>query len=249
MERQVGQEAQHTPATTPTQAQAQAPAQTPKEATRASRSPLKTLRLLLGKPRFLAALWGTLIQALIQTSFDSTLPLLTHDLFGWDSIGAGLVFLPLIIPSFLGPFIGSIGDRYGPKWLATFGFLFATPFLICMRFVSEDKIEHKILLCGLLVGVGISLACVFGPLMAEITWSIEGEEDDSGIGPYAQAYGLYNVAFSGGTLLGPIMGGLVRDSAGWGTVGWSMGLVTFVSAIPQLIWIGGPLNVKFARTT
>lgn len=229
------------------QAQTQTQTQTPNEIVKTSQSPIKTLRLLLRKPRLLAALWGTLVQALIQTSFDSTLPLLCHDVFGWDSIGAGLIFLPIILPSFLSPFIGSIGDRYGPKWLATFGFLFASPFLICMRFVSENKIEHKILLCGLLVGVGIALACVFGPLMAEITWAIQDDEDGSGVGPYAQAYGLYNMAFSGGTLLGPIMGGMIRDSAGWGTVGWSMGLVTFVSAIPQLIWTGGPLNVKFRK--
>ncbi|KAF7541196.1 hypothetical protein G7Z17_g12025 [Cylindrodendrum hubeiense] len=137
------------------------------------------------------------------------------------------------------------GDRYGPKWLATFGFFFATPFLICLRFVSEDTMAHKVMLCGLLVGIGIAMACVFGPLMAEINWAVQGDEDDSGEVPVAQAYGLYNMAFSGGTMLGPIMGGLIRDSAGWGACGWSLGLVSFVSAVPQLIWTGGPLGAKF----
>ncbi|KAM5345495.1 hypothetical protein ACJ41O_011357 [Fusarium nematophilum] len=220
-----------------------------KEETDASRTPIKTLLRLLRQPRFLAALWGTLVQAVIQTSLESTLPLLTHDIFGWDSIGAGLIFLPLIVPSFLGPLIGMIGDRYGPKWLATFGFLFATPFVVCLRFVSEDKIEHKIMLCGLLVGVGITMACIFGPLMAEITWSVEGEDGNSGVGQIAQAYGLYNMAFSGGTLVGPILGGMIRDSAGWGTVGWSLGIVVFVSAVPTLLYTGGPLDVKFQRRT
>lgn len=217
----------------------------PKETSRTSHSPIGTLIKLLRQPRLLAALWGTLVQAIIQTSFDSTLPLLVADLFGWDSIGSGLIFLPVILPSFGSPLVGALCDKYGPKWLATFGFFFATPFLICLRFVSENSMAQKVMLCGLLVGIGIAMACVFGPLMAEINWAVQSDEEDSDEVPVAQAYGLYNMAFSGGTMLGPIMGGLIRDSAGWETVGWSLGLVSFVSAIPQLIWTGGPLGVKF----
>jgi MFS family permease len=210
-----------------------------------SRSPFKTLVKLLRQPRFLAALWGTFVQALINTALESTLPLLTHEIFGWDSIGAGLIFLPLILPSFLGPLVGVIGDRYGPKWLASFGFLFATPFVVCLMFVDENTIQDKILLCGLLVGVGITMACIFGPLMAEITWSVQGEDGTEGAGQIAQAYGLYNMAYSGGSLVGPIMGGFVKDSSGWGTVGWSLGIVVFVSGIPTILYTGGPLKVNF----
>ncbi|KAM0243012.1 hypothetical protein ACHAP5_006973 [Fusarium lateritium] len=210
-----------------------------------SHSPFKTLVKLLRHPRFLAALWGTFVQALINTALESTLPLLTHEIFGWDSIGAGLIFLPLILPSFLGPLVGMVGDRYGPKWLASFGFLFATPFVVCLMFVDENTIQDKILLCGLLVGVGITMACIFGPLMAEITWSVQGEDGTEGAGQIAQAYGLYNMAYSGGSLVGPIMGGFVKDSSGWGTVGWSLGIVVFVSGIPTILYTGGPLKVKF----
>ncbi|RGP80260.1 hypothetical protein FLONG3_1632 [Fusarium longipes] len=213
-----------------------------KEAPDPSRSPIKTLVELLKQPRFLAALWGTFVQALINTALESTLPLLTHEIFDWDSVGAGLIFLPLILPSFLGPVVGMVGDRYGPKWLASFGFLFATPFVVCLMFVDENIIQDKVLLCGLLVGVGITMACIFGPLMAEITWAVQGEDGTEGAGQIAQAYGLYNMAYSGGSLVGPIMGGMVKDSSGWGTVGWSLGIVVFVSGIPTVLYTGGPLN-------
>ncbi|KAL6913140.1 hypothetical protein ACHAPO_005085 [Fusarium lateritium] len=216
-----------------------------KEVPDPSRSPIKTLVKLLKQPRFLAALWGTFVQALINTALESTLPLLTHEIFGWDSIGAGLIFLPLILPSFLGPVVGMIGDRYGPKWLASFGFLFATPFVVCLMFVDKNTIQDKILLCGLLAGVGITMACIFGPLMAEITWAVQGEDGTGGAGQIAQAYGLYNMAYSGGSLVGPIMGGMVKDSSGWGTVGWSLGIVVFVSGIPTFLYTGGPLKHNF----
>lgn len=206
-----------------------------------------TVISLLRKPRFLAALWGTLAHAAILTSFDSTLPLLTSDLFGWNSIGSGLIFLPAVLPSFASPVIGAVCDRYGSKWPATVGFFFATPFLICTRFVTEDTLAHKVMLCGLLFGVGLAITCVFSPLMAEINWAVQSGAEESGVVPVAQAYGLYNMAYSGGTMLGPIMGGLIRDEAGWKTVGWSLGILTFVSAIPQLIWTGGDLGTKFKR--
>lgn len=207
---------------------------------------IKPLLSLLQKPRLLAALWGTLVHSIIQTSFDSTLPLLVESMFHWDSVGAGLVFLPLVLPSFLGPVIGILGDRYGPKWLATGGFLFGTPFLVCLRFVAENNIQDKVMLCGLLVGVGIAIALVFGPLMAEITWSVTGDGTDAeamSVAPYAQAYGLYNMAFSGGALVGPLMGGLIRDAAGWPTVCWVLGLITAVTAVTQLLWVGRPFGL------
>lgn len=202
---------------------------------------------LLRKPRLLAALWGTLVHAILQTSFDSTLPLLVESIFHWDSIGAGLVFLPLVLPTFLSPIVGFLGDKYGPKWLASGGFLLAAPFLICLRFVEENDLRHKIMICGLLFGVGLAIACVFGPLMAEITWSVLGDgesenrEEDLATAPYAQAYGLYNMAFSGGSLVGPILGGFIRDEAGWPTVCWAMGLISAVTAVISVIWVGRPV--------
>lgn len=200
---------------------------------------------LLRKPRLLAALWGTLAHSVLQTSFDSTLPLVVKSIFHWDAIGAGLIFLPIILPSLLGPLVGILGDRYGPKWLATAGFLLAVPFLVCMRFVDENTMAHKVMLCGLLVGVGLAIVLVFGPTMAEITWSVVGDEpagESASVAPYAQAYGLYNMAFSGGAMLGPIIGGLIRDSAGWPTVTWVLALVSGLTAVTQFIWVGPPLK-------
>lgn len=202
---------------------------------------------LLRKPRLLAALWGTLVHSVIQTSLDSTLPLLVETTFHWNSIGAGLIFLPLVLPCALGPLVGMLGDKYGPKWLATVGFFLATPFLVCTRFVEDNSMAHKIMLCGLLVGLGIAIVLVFGPLMAEITWSVVGDENEideeaKSTAPYAQAYGLYNMAFSGGAMVGPILGGMIRDEAGWPTVGWVLGLVAAFTAVTQLIWVGHTLT-------
>jgi MFS family permease len=204
---------------------------------------------LLRNKRLLAALWGTMVHSTLVTSFDSTVPLFVLDTFGWSSLGAGLAFLPIIVPNFASPFIGALSDRYGPKWFAAGGFLLVTPFLICLRFVSENTMAHKVMFFGLLAGAGVGGALIFAPVMAEISWAVEAEEallpperqSEKG-GAYAQAYALFNIAFSGGALAGPLLGGLIRDNAGWGTMVLVLGLSTALTAVTQAIWIGGPLR-------
>jgi MFS family permease len=61
---------------------------------------------LLGSRRLLAAFWGTLVVAALTTAFDSTLPLYVKKIFGWNSLGSGLLFLALLLPSIIGPVIG-----------------------------------------------------------------------------------------------------------------------------------------------
>ncbi|KAI9818889.1 MAG: hypothetical protein M1827_007710 [Pycnora praestabilis] len=204
---------------------------------------------LLRSRRLLAALWGSLVQASLMTSFDSVLPLFVQRIFGWSSTGAGLIFLPLIIPNFSAPLVGMLADKYGPRWLAATGFLLGLPFLVLLRVVTHHTIEQIVLLCALLVLIGFSLTLVMPPLMAEITYVVEAKEKKNpGLfgtsGAYAQAYGLFNCAFAGGTLVGPIWAGFVEAKAGWGTMSWSLGLLSALSAIPAIIWTGGLITKR-----
>lgn len=207
---------------------------------------------LFRKPRLVAALGGNFVLGIVDTSFNSTLPLFVAEKFNWNATGAGLIFLPLQVPSLLGPLVGAATDHWGPKPLVAGGFILTVPFLVCLQFVTENTLAHKSMLCGLLAGVGIARAMVVGPLMAEITWVIgeqaaddDGEEVESNAGgksTIAQAYGLYNMAFSGGSILGPVMAGNIRDASDWGTMCWSLGIIVFVTFVTQAIWIGGPLR-------
>lgn len=61
---------------------------------------------LLGSRRLLAASWGTLVVAALMTAFDSTLTLYVKRIFDWNSLGSGLLFLALLLPSSAGPIVG-----------------------------------------------------------------------------------------------------------------------------------------------
>jgi Major Facilitator Superfamily len=208
---------------------------------------------LLASRRLLAALWGCMVQGAEATALDSVLPLFVQRVFNWDSTGAGLIFLAIIIPTFLAPITGAVSDCYGPRWLTVIGFTIALPFWVCLRFVTENTIQHKVLLSALLVLIGVSLTFIISPLMAEITYVVDAKEKKNPgtfgkTGAYAQAYGLFVMSYASGTLVGPLWGGLVNTTAGWATMTWTLGLLSASGAIPALIWTGGLITRKNATS-
>lgn len=208
---------------------------------------------LLKSRRLLTALWGFIVQGSQMTAFDSVVPLFVERTFHWDSIGAGLIFLAVMVPSFLAPGVGWVSDNYGPRWLCVGGFMSAIPFWILLRLVDHDSLQQKVLLCALLALIGVSLTLVMPPLMAEITYIVEAKERESpgcfgATGAYAQAYGLFVTAFAAGTLIGPVWSGYVEHVAGWGTMAWSLGLFSIFGAIPCLIWTGGLITEVNAKS-
>lgn len=207
-------------------------------------SSLPPILTLLSSRRLLSTLYCTLVQSSLLTAWDAIIPLRVSHLFGWHSLGAGLIFLPLVLPSFLAPFIGAYADRHGPRLPAFLGFLLATPFLVLLLLVSHPGIRQIVLMCALLGLLGFALTMVMTPLMAEITYEVAAQEkaQPGKFGPkgaYAQAYGLFNTAFAGGILVGPLWGGFVTGTAGWGTTCWSLGVWSVVSAVPAVLFTGG----------
>ncbi|PPJ58138.1 hypothetical protein CBER1_02566 [Cercospora berteroae] len=208
---------------------------------------LPPMVFLFGSRRILAALFATTMQSSLLTSFDAILPLFVKNAFQWDSIGAGLVFLPVVLASFLGPVVGTLADKYGPRWLATAGFILSCPFLILLRLVDENSINHKVMLCAFLAFIGIGLTLALVPLMAEMSYAVDAKAKrrPTGFfgknGAYAQAYGLFNMAWAAGSMIGPLLAGLVVEARGWGTAVLILGCVSIVTALPTAIWTGGSI--------
>ncbi|KAK5128520.1 hypothetical protein LTR85_003189 [Meristemomyces frigidus] len=218
---------------------------------RSTKCRLPPVLTLLFSYRFLSALWGVMVQATIYSGFQAVLPLALHHTFGWNSVGGGLIFLPLVVPGLLGPLVGMVSDRFGPRWLATAGLLGLCPSMILLRLVDRDDLAHKVLLCILLALVGCCIALTLEPLIAEITYLGGSHNAGDGyrdvgekIGSYAQAYALFNLAWSVGDTVGPLWAGLVMDAAGWETMTLSLGLLGGLSAIPTALWCGGWLFSK-----
>lgn len=217
------------------------------------RDRLPPVLALLYSRRLLAALFCALIQAALLTSFDSVLTIHAASLFGWTATGAALLFLPIVIPSFLAPAFGWFSDKYGGRYPATLGFLGACPPLICLRFVDENTMKDKVILCALLALTGLFLGLTFPPIMAEISGVVEAKEKGmlvsgrAGFGPgsaYAQAYGLFNMAFAGGCMVGPLLAGFIVEDKGWGVMALVLGILSAITTVPAYLWLGGWLLGK-----
>ena len=208
---------------------------------------------LLFSIRFLSALWGVFVQALITSAFQAVLPLAVHEFFQWGSTNAGLMFIPLAVPAFFGPLVGRASDRMGPRWIATAGFVLLCPALVSLRFVDRNSTGNKILFVILLALTGCGVTLTLEPLMAEITHVTSKKQQESGNkaamhkSELAQAYALFNMAWAAGNTVGPLWGGLLMDSAGWRTLTWSLGLLGGASVVPTVVWCGGSLFRRVAN--
>ena len=193
----------------------------------------------------LVSLVGGLLQSSLNVAFDSTLPLVVNTLFGWEQTGQGLIFITILLPSLLQPVFGAITDRYqqGRRLLAAGGCLLATPAFVLLRLVTRDTLGQKALLCALLVIIGLGMAIAMPAIIAEIGATVADAEknDPQAIKRSAMATGwsLVNAAYAAGCLVGPLFAGLIRNAAGWQTTAWCLGLLSGVTSVFLLLFLGG----------
>lgn len=202
--------------------------------------------ILLKSRRMQATFFASLVAAMILTAFDVTLPLFVGDTFHWSSLGAGLIFLALLCPAFIQPIYGRLVDKHGPRWIAGAGLLICVAPFVCLRFVTQNSIQHKVLLCALLFVIGLGASLVLAATMTEFTIiCTEKERKQPGSmgrgGAFAQSYALFNVSWALGSLIASYWAAGVKEVAGWGTMSWSFALLCGVITIPTCLFVGGSL--------
>ncbi|KAH8892766.1 MFS general substrate transporter [Thozetella sp. PMI_491] len=199
--------------------------------------------------RMFASLTGGLLQSCLNVAFDSTLPFVVEDLFGWSQTGQGLIFITILVPSLLQPVFGMITDRFqqGRRLMSAGGCFLATPAYALLQLVTHDSLEQKVLLCILLVIIGLAMAMAMPAIIAEIGALVEEEKqkDPEGGGKadtIATGWSLVNCTYAAGCMLGPLYSGLIRNSAGWETTTWSLAILSGVTATFLLTCLGGWLG-------
>ncbi|KAL5335390.1 major facilitator superfamily domain-containing protein [Aspergillus crustosus] len=206
-----------------------------------STSPRKTRSMpgmvrLLCSGTLLIVFVATLVLAMAYSSFDTVLPLYVMKTLNLGPMGVGLCFIPLFVPSLLSTLIGSAVDRHGSRKVAFLGFLIDIPTYLLLQLVTRDTTGQKVLLIALLFVAGLAAALKTVSLMVEVSHVVEEmEKKYPGIfgdkGGTAQAYGLFNVAWSGGQVAGPLMAGWLVTWGGWGRMVTVFGVVCGGTAV------------------
>ena len=209
-----------------------------------SNTPRHPVPVLLTTPRLLAALLGDFSQSMILTGLESILPLRIKTMFHYNSMQVALVFLALSFGSFAGPATGKLSDKVGAKIAVCFGFGTAAPLLILLRLVDHDSKAMLALLCSLTLLLGISLNMILTPSWSDASYTVdEIMTNEPGIfgtkGAYAQAFGLMNMAYATGSLVGPLLGGFLVERGGWNDLTLETGIFCAICVVPCLFATGG----------
>lgn len=199
----------------------------------------------LADPRLLTAFLVAFIQALLLGAFDATVPTTAQELFGLDSLQAGLLFLPLgMFDLIVGPLAGWFVDRYGTKPGAVLGYTFLIPVLVLLRLPHEGGKDQILLYSGLLSLCGIGLAVIGAPSIVEAGSVVQKyyEANQGFFGeqaPYAQLYGLNSMVFSLGLTVGPALAGELKQTLGYGNMNVVLAALSFATAMLCFVWLGG----------
>ncbi|KAL5118162.1 hypothetical protein ACEQ8H_003997 [Pleosporales sp. CAS-2024a] len=206
--------------------------------------------LLFRDPGLLTAIWIAFMQASLLGSFDATVPLVASEQFEFDSLKAGLLFLPLGGSDFLlGPVFGWCVDRYGTRAFSVLGFSILVPTLALLRLsvtasITEtlDNARHIALYSGLLAANGVGLSMINSPSIVEAGNIVEkywqANKEVFKEPPYAQLYGVNSMVFSGGLTFGPLLAGHLKDKIGYGNMNAVLAGVCLLTAVVSGMFMG-----------
>ncbi|KAH8594917.1 major facilitator superfamily domain-containing protein [Bisporella sp. PMI_857] len=204
----------------------------------------------LKNPRLLVAMSFTLTQAIVLGTFDATLPTQAQDLYGFDSLQAGVLFAPLIFPNLIcGPLAGRAVDRFGTKPAAVCGMLFLVVTLNLLRIPQADSAGHKeiIKFCIILGLNSIGLSIINVPGIVEASKVAEKyHKANKGLfgeqGPYGQLYAFSSMFYCAGLTIGPLIAGTLRDTIGYGSMNAVVAGLCLLIAVLSFVYIGDKLS-------
>ena len=134
-------------------------------------------KAVLTNPCALTSLACRSVMAMILVSFDTTLPLHSKNVFGWNSARISLMFLLLQIPTiFLSPFSGMLKDKVGTKFPTTAGLFAISIFIWLMGIPGGNSFpsasvgaKGQAIFMTAIVGVGCARTLTTGCGTIELT--------------------------------------------------------------------------------
>ncbi|KAJ5524271.1 Tetracycline resistance protein TetA/multidrug resistance protein MdtG, partial [Penicillium frequentans] len=177
-----------------------------------------------------------LLQTLIitvGTCFNATIPLHVQETFGWGPSKVGLLFSCLSLPGFvLGPFAGWLRDRIGTKYPAVISLIIQAGVLVLLGFAGNERVpwlsaqQHggKVYIASVTaMGALRPLVSGLGPL--ELTDAVK-EHQEKILGIFvpeglSRVFALMETASSIGMMIGPLLGGALRELFGYDYMSWT----------------------------
>ncbi|KAG2200916.1 hypothetical protein INT47_003151 [Mucor saturninus] len=169
-----------------------------------------TMISLLKNWRILSCVLCVTVSASVFAGIEPALPIHLQDNFNASASTIGLIFVAMVIPAFLAPVIGHISDKIGRQAIIATGMVLmavASP-LVALNYSSIYYIIPPLMVFGLSSPVTLT------PILPEMGETVH----EMGGAAYAQVYALYNMAYSIGMFVGPVVAGLIMSASGFETL-------------------------------
>ncbi|KAJ1650536.1 hypothetical protein IWQ61_008687 [Dispira simplex] len=175
--------------------------------------------------RVLAVCLASFGVAAIISGIDPILPLYLQSKFHLSTGLVGVVFIAIVLPNVIAsPLIGWALDRFQPNRLLIVSLGLVLIGATGLPIAVPDELGLHIftlVLLGITVSVGIS------PVTPELLYFMH----EKGCNSYGTVYALFNVAFSIGMFVGPVISGALYDVAGFFNTMLYMSVLMFFLAL------------------
>ncbi|RIA99672.1 major facilitator superfamily domain-containing protein [Glomus cerebriforme] len=147
--------------------------------------------------------FAIIVVASVLAGLEPILPIYLRNEFDADASQIGLIFIAIAIPAFLSPAVGYISYFIGQRKTCGIGLILlgiSTPLI---------SLPNKLLLVALpLLFFGTTYAIVTTPTLPLLAHYVT----QKGGGAYGQIYALWNMAYSIGMFVGPVIAGLLFEA-------------------------------------
>ncbi|KAF8987627.1 hypothetical protein BGZ52_003541 [Haplosporangium bisporale] len=193
---------------------------------------ISTMRLLMSSKRLITALIVSFTQAFLVAAIEPVLPLYLAATFNMTETKIGLTFLAISLPTFISPVAGWFSDKYGGKYMSMAAITLCAIFITVLG-IPDIPLWTVILF---LVGIGGTCATYITPVLGELSAVVRVTGDGDG---FARAFALFNMFFSLGMVVGPLLGALIYQETSmlWTCV--LIGVVTILLLPMVFMYMGG----------
>ncbi|KAL0095354.1 major facilitator superfamily domain-containing protein [Phycomyces blakesleeanus] len=193
-----------------------------------AKKPKVTMWLLLKNWRIMSCLLCVVVSASVFAGIEPALPIHLQLTYNASASTIGLIFVTMVVPAFLAPLIGHLSDKIGRQVISATGMILmavASP-LVALHFESIYMIIPPLMIFGLSSPVTLT------PVLPEMGETVH----DMGGAAYAQVYALYNMAYSIGMFIGPVLAGAVMASSGFETLMLAFGFSLLICSPVMMDW-------------
>ncbi|CAG8595464.1 5804_t:CDS:2 [Acaulospora morrowiae] len=143
-----------------------------------------------------------IVAASVFSGIEPTLPIHLHEKFNADASQIGLVYVSVVVPTFISPLVGYLSYTIGQRNMVGIGMTLTAAASPLIALPNKLWIEAiPLLFFGATYSIAITPTL---PLLGQ-------EVAKNGGGAYGQVYALWNMAYSIGMFVGPVVAGLMLE--------------------------------------